>query len=258
MRKKKTDEEKKFKNINDNIIYLLREKFNLLDNKSLIENSFIDDTYIAYDITNIGTNDIDVKFYSILANKKYNNYDNPKKEKQIKTILTNHIKRYDAKYEDQNFFYTDKRVDQRLNTYVYNIVIIFKTYKKDAKGKKPTLERRFIGEECLSNAGTLDNILSRLFYRSFGLPDKFLYDKFTNINRRATSSTSENSAPVAPATSNTKKGGIKYNTKKYITKKYTTKTTKTTKKYITKKYKTKTTKKYKTKKYKTKKYKNAL
>ena len=275
--KEETEEEKKrkelieSKNVNDNIIYLLREKFNLIDNKSLIENSFIDDTYIAYDISN-NANGLNVKFHSILANKKYNNYDNPKKEDEIKKILKNHIKRYEANYEFPNFFYKDKRVDERLKTYVYNIIIIFKTYKKDAKGKKPSLERRFIGDECLANAGSLDNIFSKLFYRSFGLPDKFLYDKFANISRNAISGSSENSAPNVSTTTDsktskdskdgktskdsktTKKGGKKYNINKNNTK--TSKTTKTTKKYYTKttkatkKYYTKNSKKYYTKKYK--------
>jgi hypothetical protein len=249
-RKEDTEEKKRkelieSKNVNENIIYLLREKFNLLDNKSLIENSFIDDTYIAYDISNIA-NDVHVKFHSILANKKYYNYDNPKKEGQIKKILAKHINRYNANYVPPNFFYKDERVDKRLKTYVYNIVIIFKIYKKDAKGKKPSLERRFIGDECLSNAGTLDSIFSRLFYRNFGLPDKFLYDKFANISRRALSSTSENKEPVVQATKdskdnkdskNTKKGGKKYNIKTKKIKK--TKKTKKLQKNI------KTTKKYK-------------
>jgi len=227
--------------VSENIIYLLREKFNLYDNQLQINNNLVDDTYIIYRTSK----DQPIKYHSIMANKKYNNYDNLKKNETITRILEEHLKKYSSDFSNNNFFYIDESNDSRLDNKTYNIVVIFRTYKPDGSNKKPSLARRFVADECLSNAGTLDNIFSKLFYRSFGLPDKFLYDKFKNINLNAIASATNAANPTNPTNAvNAKKGGKKYSTKKYSTKKYSTK------KYSTKKY---STKKYSTKKHSTKK-----
>ena len=59
---------------------MLREKFNLQDNKSSIGNNFIDDTYIVYNSNNTGANSDNYTYHSIMTNKKYSKYENPKKE----------------------------------------------------------------------------------------------------------------------------------------------------------------------------------
>jgi hypothetical protein len=246
----------KRKNVNANILYLLREKFNLYDNKILIDNVFVDDTYIAYDISNISSTETQVKYHSIMTNKKYTNYDNSKKNSVLKNIFKEYIKRTTANYIENNFFYEDKKADKRLESVVYNVLLVFKSYKQDSVKKKPSLMRRYIGEECLSNANTLDKIFSKLIYRRLGLPDKFFYDKFTNINNKNAMAIASNViapnviapnviAPNIPNIPTIKAGGKKHRTKKYRTKKYNTK------KYNTKKY---NTKKHSTKKYSTKKY----
>jgi hypothetical protein len=155
---------------------------------------------------------------------------------KLKNIFKEYIKRTTANYIENNFFYEDKKADKRLESVVYNVLLVFKSYKQDSVKKKPSLMRRYIGEECLSNANTLDKIFSKLIYRRLGLPDKFFYDKFTNINNKNTMTIASNViapnviAPNVPNIPTIKAGGKKYRTKKYSTKKYRTK------KYRTKKY----------------------
>ena len=252
----------KYDNINANIFYLLRQNFNLIDNKISIDNTSIDDTYIAYDISNVeittaghAQSSVTVKYHSIMTNKKYNKYTNPKKEDIIKNIIAEHLKRFNgAKYKDDNFFYEDDRTDNRLPATVYNIIVIFRTFKQDSAKKKPSLMRRYIGDECLSNAVELDSIFSKLFYRTLGLPDKYLYDKFVNLTSKKTSATTNattnatTSAPNIPGLPNipipsATKGGKKNNTKKFRTKKFRAK------KHNTRKYRKN---KFRTKKVKTK------
>ena len=252
----------KYDNINANIFYLLRQNFNLIDNKISIDNTSIDDTYIAYDISNVeittavhAQSSVTVKYHSIMTNKKYNKYTNPKKEDIIKNIIAEHLKRFSgAKYKDDNFFYEDDRTDERLPATVYNIIVIFRTFKQDSAKKKPSLMRRYVGDECLSNAVELDSIFSKLFYRTLGLPDKYLYDKFVNLTSKKTSATTNattnatTSAPNIPGLPNipipsATKGGKKNNTKKFRTKKFRAK------KHNTRKYRKN---KFRTKKVKTK------
>ena len=114
--------------------------------------------------------------------------------------------------------------------------------------------RRYIGDECLSNAVELDGIFSKLFYRTLGLPDKYLYDKFVNLTTKKTSATTNattsatTSAPNIPGLPNipipsATKGGKKNNTKKFRTKKFRAK------KHNTRKYRKN---KFRTKKVRTK------
>ena len=259
--REKAAETIKYNNINANILYLLRENFNLIDNKISIDNTSIDDTYIAYTISNgeaptPGRNqtNLTVKYHSIMTNKKYDKYTNPKKEAIIKNIIAEHIKRFNVAYEGDNFFYADNRTDERLPATVYNIIVIFRTFKQDSAKKKPSLMRRYIGDECLSNAVELDGIFSKLFYRTLGLPDKYLYDKFVNLTTKKTSATTNattsatTSVPNIPGLPNipipsATKGGKKNNTKKFRTKKFRAK------KHNTRKYRKN---KFRTKKVRTK------
>ena len=262
---------KKNANMNENIKYMLREQFNLHDSKIAIDNNFIDDTYIIYDISKshpiaksdsgdksnpaIKNNSVSLKYHSIMTNKTINNYDNLTKERSIKTILNEHITRFEAKYANSNFFYEDTSEDRRLETSIYNVIIVFRTYKGDSTKKKPSLARRFIGEECLTNALTLDKLFSKMFYRTLGFPDKFLYDKFINMNTKNIAAIDPRAIiPNIPIGENVKKGGKNYMTRKYSTRKYSTRKY-STRKYSTRKY---STKKYNTKKYNTKKYNKLL
>ena len=235
-------EEKKKQNriVTENIMYLLREKFKLFDNNILINKNLVDDTYIVYH-----TNTSQIKYHSIMANKKYDKYDNSRKDASIQTILKQHLKRFNTDFSNNDFFYIDESSDKRLLNNVYNIVVIFRTYKSDGSKKKPSLMRRYIGDECLSNATIMDNIFSKIMYGTLGLPDKFFYDKFININRNSmTDTTDPATTPNTQNTQNTpnadtvKKGGKKYKSKKYKSKKYKSKKYKS-KKYNSKKYKSK-------------------
>lgn len=239
-----TDDTIKYNNINANILYLLRQNFNLIDNKISIDNTSIDDTYIAYNISTVevqkdGRNQpsVALKYHSIMTNKNYENYDNPKKEDIIKTIIAEHLKRYNVNYSDNNFFYTDDRTDERLRAKVYNIIVIFRTFKQGSSKKSPSLMRRYIGDECLSNAVTLDSIFSKLFYKTIGLPDKYLYDKLAGLANRSiaksdtkgdTKGDTKSSTPLVPNIPGLPnipiptKGGKKHNTKKFRAKKHNT------------------------------------
>jgi len=239
-----TDDTIKYNNINANILYLLRQNFNLIDNKISIDNTSIDDTYIAYNISTVevqkdGRNQpsVALKYHSIMTNKNYENYDNPKKEDIIKTIIAEHLKRYNVNYSDNNFFYTDDRTDERLRGKVYNIIVIFRTFKQGSSKKSPSLMRRYIGDECLSNAVTLDSIFSKLFYKTIGLPDKYLYDKLAGLANRSiaksdtkgdTKGDTKSSTPLVPNIPGLPnipiptKGGKKHNTKKFRAKKHNT------------------------------------
>ena len=249
----------KYNNINANILYLLRQNFNLIDNKISIDNTSIDDTYIAYDISNVEIttgghkqSSVTVKYHSIMTNKKYDKYTNPKKEEIIKNIIADHKKRFSVTYEGDNFFYADNRTDNRLSTIVYNIIVIFRTFKQDSAKKNPSLMRRYVGDECLSNAVELDGIFSKLFYRTLGLPDKYLYDKFVNLTSKkrgnktdenAAGASAMNVAPNIPGLPNipiptATKGGKKHNTKKFRTKKIRAKKH-NTRKYRLKRFRTK-------------------
>jgi hypothetical protein len=249
----------KYNNINANILYLLRQNFNLIDNKISIDNTSIDDTYIAYAISDgdeatRGRNqkNFTVKYHSIMTNKKYDKYTNPKKEEIIKNIIADHKKRFSVTYEGDNFFYADNRTDNRLSTIVYNIIVIFRTFKQDSAKKNPSLMRRYVGDECLSNAVELDGIFSKLFYRTLGLPDKYLYDKFVNLTSKkrgnktdenAAGASAMNVAPNIPGLPNipiptATKGGKKHNTKKFRTKKIRAKKH-NTRKYRLKRFRTK-------------------
>jgi hypothetical protein len=253
----------KYNNINANILYMLRENFNLIDNKISIDSTSIDDTYIAYDIERKETtkdgrkqSSVKVKYHSIMTNKNYNKYDNSKKEDIIKSIIADHLKRFSpVNYEDGHFFYTDDRADDRLRTTVYNIIVIFRTFKQGSSKKKPSLTRRYMGDECLSNAVTLDSIFSKLFYRTIGLPDKYLYDKLSGIADKSDAASASDSktnttiplAPNIPGLPNIPiptNGGKKHNIKKFRTKKFRVK------KHNTRKYRKN---KFRTKKFRTKK-----
>lgn len=265
-KEEKTKEETaiKYNNINANILYLLRQNFNLIDNKISIDNASIDDTYIAYDISkNAQPNEdpnkhstLTAKYHSIMTNKKYNKYDNPKKEDIIKNIIDEHVKRFSVSYSDANFFYTDDRTDKRLPATVYNIIVIFRTFKQGSSKKPPSLMRRYIGDECLSNAVTLDSIFSKLFYRTIGLPDKYLYDKLAGLANKSNAKSDAKSdtksaiplVPNVPGLPNIPiptNGGRKHNTKKFKTKKFRAK------KHNTRKYRKN---KFRTKKVRTKLY----
>ena len=265
---KKAKDTIKYNNINANILYLLRQNFNLIDNKISIDNTTIDDTYIAYDISTQNTPNtqteeasgtretVTAKYHSIMTNKKYDNYDNSKKEDIIKNIITEHVKRFNVSYIGDNFFYEDDRTDKRLQATVYNIIVIFRTFKQSSSKKKPSLTRRYIGDECLSNAVTLDSIFSKLFYRAVGLPDKYLYDKLAGITNKSdadskSDSKSDTTKPLVPNIPGLPnipiptKGGKKHNTKKFRTKKFRAK------KHNTRKYRKN---KFRTKKVRTKLY----
>ena len=61
--------------------------------------------------------------------------------------------------------------------------MVFRCYS-NKDGKKPTLMRRVVAENCLYRAQKLDEVFTNTFYRHFDLPENFLYNKLSNITKK--------------------------------------------------------------------------
>jgi hypothetical protein len=74
----------------------------------------------------------------------------------------------------------DARLDKNK---VYKIVVVFRCYL-DRDGNKPTFMRKLIAENCLPRAQILDGAFSNILYRTFDLPENYLYKKLSNITKK--------------------------------------------------------------------------
>jgi len=74
----------------------------------------------------------------------------------------------------------DARLDKNK---VYKIVVVFRCYF-DRDGNKPTFMRKLIAENCLPRAQILDGAFSNILYRTFDLPENYLYKKLSNITKK--------------------------------------------------------------------------
>jgi hypothetical protein len=66
---------------------------------------------------------------------------------------------------------------------IYKINVVFRCYL-DKTGKKPTFVRTLVAEQCLSRAQKLDNVFTDNLYKTFNLPENYLYNKLANITRK--------------------------------------------------------------------------
>jgi len=66
---------------------------------------------------------------------------------------------------------------------IYKINVVFRCYF-DKTGKKPTFVRTLIAEKCLARAQTLDSAFTDSLYKTFNLPENYLYNKLANITRK--------------------------------------------------------------------------
>jgi hypothetical protein len=78
---------------------------------------------------------------------------------------------------------------------IYKINVVFRCYF-DKTGKKPTFVRTLIAEKCLARAQNLDSSFAESLYKTFNLPENYLYNKLANITRKQKAITApENKMP---------------------------------------------------------------
>ena len=122
---------------------------------------------------------------------------------------------------------SDARLTQNI---IYKINVVFRCYF-DKTGKKPTFVRTLIAEKCLARAQKLDSDFADSLYKTFNLPENYLYNKLANITRKQKAITGpENKMPenkinplARDAIITNKRGGKitkKYNQNRNITLKH--------------------------------------
>ena len=75
---------------------------------------------------------------------------------------------------------TDARLEDNK---IYKINLIFRCFS-DKNGKKPTIVRKLVAENCLSKAQNLDEAFTNTLYKAFRLPENYLYNKLANITSK--------------------------------------------------------------------------
>jgi hypothetical protein len=176
----------KKKIVEKNIIYLLRKIFKFYNNKEF-KKHYIADTYIQY----FNNNSPSDKYYSIthgIINKL-------KLTDKYAVISALFSQLSDSQLSEQHSisstsstgekFYQDiVSSDARLSeNKIYKINVVFRCYLNKT-GKKPTFLRTLVAEQCLSRAQTLDKAFTDTLYRTFNLPENYLYNKLANITRK--------------------------------------------------------------------------
>ena len=171
---KKEPKEEEAKIVTSNIKYLLYNILKLYNSKPF-KNYFIDDTFIAYINKAVNT------YYSIATKK-----DLTQESNKYNNVITDNINTpKPIQKEEKILFKQEASLDNRLEKNItYYIYLVFKCYKSDDTGKKPSFKRRFIAEQCLNRAQVLDNVFSKLFYDTLSLPKNYLYLKLTNLKTR--------------------------------------------------------------------------
>jgi hypothetical protein len=87
---------------------------------------------------------------------------------------------------------SDARLTQNI---IYKINVVFRCYF-DKTGTKPTFVRTLIAEKCLARAQDLDSSFAESLYKTFNLPENYLYNKLANITRKQKAITApENKMP---------------------------------------------------------------
>ena len=167
--------------IEKNIIYLIRNIFKFYNNKEF-KKYYIADTYIQ----NFKNNLPSEEYYSIT---KGNTIENSNKY----TIILDLFKKLSTKDPtpapsasavEPSIFKEIESSDARLSeNKIYKINVVFRCYL-DKTGKKPTFVRTLVAEQCLSRAQKLDNVFTDNLYKTFNLPENYLYNKLANITRK--------------------------------------------------------------------------
>lgn len=192
--------------IESNIKFLLYVIFKFYNNK-VFKKYYIADTYIKYfkedkvgkedkgnegNEGNEGDNEdkrdaTDMEYYSII-NKSHKIEEN-KKYEIISTIFNQSPQQEQEQQQvtlqsESSIYQKFKSADARLqNNIIYKIDVVFRCFL-EKNGKKPTLARKLIAENCLSKAQKLDEAFTNTLYKAFRLPKNYLYNKLTNITHK--------------------------------------------------------------------------
>ena len=196
--------------IESNIKFLLYVIFKFYNNK-VFKKYYIADTYIKYfkqtketkeakegkedkvgkeDKGNEGDNEdkmdaTDMEYYSII--NKSHKIEDHKKYEIISTIFNQSPQQEQEQVtlqSESSIYQKFKSPDARLqNNIIYKIDVVFRCFL-DKNGKKPTLARKLIAENCLSKAQKLDEAFTNTLYKAFRLPKNYLYNKLTNITHK--------------------------------------------------------------------------
>ena len=200
-------------NIDANIKFLLYVIFKFYNNK-VFKKYYIADTYIKYFKQDEATKETketkeakedketkeakedketkeakedkidadDMKYYSII--NKSNKIEKNTKYKIISTIFNESPQQEQTIMYTKNFYQKFQSSDARLqNNNIYKINVVFRCFL-DKNGMKPTLGRKLIAENCLSKAQKLDAVFTKTLYKTFRLPENYLYNKLANITHK--------------------------------------------------------------------------
>ena len=163
-----------------NIKYLLHKLFKLYNNKEF-KKYYISDTYIQY------YND-SLSYYSI-------NKGNIREKSEKYEIISSLFKQSSTSEEEiaisssvpdiqKSMVKQIKSSDARLDeNKIYKINVVFRCYSNKT-GKKPTFIRTLVAEKCLSRAQKLDEAFTNTLYKTFNLPENYLYNKLANVTRK--------------------------------------------------------------------------
>jgi hypothetical protein len=167
--------------IASNIKFLLYNIFKFYNAKEF-KKYYIADTYIQY-----FNNNIPLGEYLSITNGKISNLSD--KYKVITALFTQLSQQQLpsstspsslSKTIYQEIPPSDARLTQNK---IYKINVVFRCYF-DKTGKKPTFVRTLIAEKCLARAQKLDSAFTETLYRTFNLPENYLYNKLANITRK--------------------------------------------------------------------------
>jgi len=167
--------------IASNIKFLLYNIFKFYNAKEF-KKYYIADTYIQY-----FNNNIPLGEYLSITNGKISNLTD--KYKVITALFTQLSQQQLpsstsssslSKIIYQEIPPSDARLTQNK---IYKINVVFRCYF-DKTGKKPTFVRTLIAEKCLARAQKLDSAFTETLYRTFNLPENYLYNKLANITRK--------------------------------------------------------------------------
>ena len=175
----------KDKIVEKNIIYLIRNIFKFYNNKQF-KKYYIADTYIEKFDNNLPSKE----YYSITKGTTIEESD---KYEIIFTLFTK-LSSKDPTPDvpaaaapaviEKKIFKEIESSDARLSeNKIYKINVVFRCYL-DKTGKKPTFVRTLVAEQCLSRAQKLDNAFTDSLYKTFNLPENYLYNKLANITRK--------------------------------------------------------------------------
>ena len=127
----------------------------------------------------------DMEYYSII--NKSHKIEDHKKYEIISTIFNQSPQQEQEQVtlkSESSIYQKFKSADARLpNNIIYKIDVVFRCFL-EKNGKKPTLARKLIAENCLSKAQKLDEAFTNTLYKAFRLPKNYLYNKLTNITHK--------------------------------------------------------------------------